>query len=93
MNGGLDHVKLVGGNAYGIYVAAVQSNEDTLTPPASDLRIGDKIIEFNRSVCKLQLILSCANITKMARNVCLVSPPLTPHPFLFAGRCLEPVPV
>nr|CAB3238221.1 disks large homolog 5-like [Phallusia mammillata] len=47
LSGGCGHVKLVGGNAYGIYVASVQSNEDTLTPSASDLKVGDRIIEFN----------------------------------------------
>ncbi|XP_076818776.1 uncharacterized protein LOC143464722 isoform X2 [Clavelina lepadiformis] len=44
---GCNHIKLAGGNSFGIYVASVQSNEDTLTPNGSDLRIGDKILEFN----------------------------------------------
>jgi len=50
MNDGCADVKLIGGNDVGIFVASVVSNEETLTNKPSELKIGDRIIEFNRLV-------------------------------------------
>ncbi|XP_078485691.1 uncharacterized protein LOC100185197 isoform X2 [Ciona intestinalis] len=66
MNGGCTHVKLIGGNSLGIYVAAIQSNEDTLTPNTTDLRIGDKILEYNS--------LRFTNITLEGASIQLAQP-------------------
>ena len=48
LSGGCTNIKLVGGNEKGIYVASIASNEETLTDKPTELKVGDRIIEFNR---------------------------------------------